>query len=210
MKNISARQAILLSVIAFVTVTALILAGVYYKSPEISTSAVPVSGQAAPAGSKDAQKTTLSEKEIKALPPLPRAGYQAGLPSCVGYLTAIHNSFLSKTPSRSMKLGMEEGALEITAEIQTKIQTIYMSLSATQNPAGECQVAYDLVSHWPATCTDVYKARFPEFKIKGHVMKKILLLEGPGEKAANQKLYLMSLGGHGCISVSKRLLYPIK
>lgn len=203
---LSGRRGVILVVIAFVVVIALVVVGLSSKSPQTDTSNLKA-GQMTPIAQKVAEQKKLTDNEIKALVPLARTAYKAGLSSCVADLTTIHNSFLSKTPSRSVKMGMEQGALVVSAEIDTKAQTIYMSLSAMQDEKQHCQITYDMVTHWPATCTAVYEGRFSTFAIKGHILKNIALLEAAGKEATRQKLYMMSLGKNGCVTISKRVLY---
>lgn len=93
-------------------------------------------------------------------------------------------------------------SVSVSFEIQTPQSLGYATASFTQTKNGECHAVYETVSHWDASCQDVYALGYAQSKPAGVIHKRIDILTGLGEDA---RLFFMP-GAKGCVVIKKEML----
>ncbi len=147
--------------------------------------------------------------DVDALNPCGQAVAKAGLTHC-----AIPMNNLSTRLLAGKKVGiyrfpvMQNNFASFSMEIAAQDGGIlYLTLDASQNADGSCQIAYEAVSDWANSCADVVKTVFKDFVPTRNLLKSVVLLTHKENK--NRKIFTMPVQ-NGCIAIEKELVSTYK
>jgi hypothetical protein len=132
------------------------------------------------------------------------AAFTAGALTCAKRINDVSN-YVSGTASNDFILfspptDPDQHSLSASLELAGVGQEAYVSATFSPNPI-DCDVAYDAVMWWPASCEGVARTNFAALKPQSILHKKIRVLDG----GANMKVFLMPAGS-GCVSIKKEII----
>ena len=91
-------------------------------------------------------------------------------------------------------------SMEVTASSGA---ILYLTFNLSQRPDGSCQIAYEAVSDWANSCTDIVKTVFQEFVPSRNLLKSVALLTHKDNR--NRKVFTMPVQ-NGCIAIEKEIV----
>lgn len=100
------------------------------------------------------------------------------------------------------KQGNDADAISVSFEILSKAGTTYATASFVSPGPGRCHALYETVTHWDASCADVYSKRFSQTKVAGVIRKQINVLTGIGDDA---RIFLVP-NAKGCLVIKKEVI----
>lgn len=155
--------------------------------------------------------TTLADvaktKDANAEQFLAQAAVNAGLRTCKPLADRVNRYLIAESQSSGLLSASPENAnariFSSTIEIETRQGTTTYA-STTYAPYGDtgCGVAYDAVTYWKESCTDLAAKQLSNLKVIGTLGSKITMLDG----GPAMRMFLMP-AGTGCVQIKKEIVY---
>lgn len=184
--------------LTFANLALIVLVLFVIRSSETS-SAQDKNAQAVPA--KD-EKTDI---DIDALNPYGQAIAKMGLHGCAVAINDISANLLKGKRVGVYRFpAVHETFVNLSMEVDSgQGAIIYLDFDLTQDPSGNCQIAYQAVSDWANSCDEVESKIFKEFKQTRDLLKSISILTH--QENNNRKVFTMPVQS-GCVAIEKQVV----
>lgn len=139
--------------------------------------------------------------------PVTLAAAQQGVLSCSGRINQVVSA-LGVTDKSGIALMLppaqqDQRLAPLVLEMPTTLgSSAYISATFAPNQANGCGASYDAVVYWPKSCDEVTQQSYAALKLLGRLKKDIVMLDG----GANIKVFLLSAGAAGCISIKREVV----
>lgn len=158
---------------------------------------------AAPAAPALATKPADDNAEIF----LAQAAVNAGLNTCKPLADRVNRYLIGENQSSGLLSASPQNAnariFSSTIEIETRQGlTTYASTNYAPYADSGCGVAYDAITYWKDSCTDLAAKQLGNLKVIGTLRNKITMLDG----GPAMRMFLMP-AGTGCVQIKKEILY---
>lgn len=151
-------------------------------------------------GAAVAKKTENADKALA------QAVQDAGLQSCKPLSDQVTRYLIGNSKSAGMLLAAPDNAnariATTSIEIENAQSLTYASATYAPYGAAGCGVAYDAVTYWAESCTEVSKRLLNDLKPMGTLGNKLVMLDG----GPAMRMYLMPAGA-GCVQIKKEVVY---
>jgi hypothetical protein len=153
-----------------------------------------------PAGS------AMAAKRGNAQGPLAQAALDAGVRTCKPLADQVNRYLLGENVSTGMVFTSPQNAngriFSSAIEIESRQGVTYASTSYAPYGDTGCGVAYDAVTYWKESCTQVASTVLKDLRIMGTLGNTIAVLDG----GPAMRMFLMP-AGTGCIQIKKEIVY---